>query len=74
MKNISTTFIANLIAIVVFVLPILGIQIVDQGTLTSTITNLVGIIATLYVFYGRYKAGGINAFGIRLPANKYENL
>jgi Flp pilus assembly protein protease CpaA len=64
--QISTTFIANTVAVLVFVLPAIGIQIVDEGTLLETITQIAGIASTLYVFYGRYKAGGINAFGVRL--------
>jgi len=66
MKNISTTFIANIVALLVFVLPVLGLEIVDENTLMGAVTATVGVVSVLYVFYGRYKAGGINAFGIRL--------
>ncbi len=64
--NISTTFIANIVTTLVFVLPVFGIEIVDQSSLTDTITKLIAVGTTLYVFYGRYKAGGISAFGFRL--------
>jgi Flp pilus assembly protein protease CpaA len=66
MKNISTTFIANIVAVLVFVLPVLGIEIVDERTLAGVVASVAGVVSVLYVFYGRYKAGGINAFGIRL--------
>jgi len=65
MKNFSTTFGANIVAILVFVLPVFGIHIVNQASLAGAIASIIGVISTLYIFYGRYRAGGINAFGIK---------
>lgn len=62
----STTYIATAVSVLVFVLPVLGIQIIDEGSLAKSITEIVGVIAVAYTFYGRYKAGGIDAFGLRL--------
>ncbi len=64
--KISTTFIANIVAVLVFVLPVFGVHIVDQTAFSGSIASVVGVISTLYVFYGRYKAGGITAFGIKI--------
>lgn len=63
--NISTTYIAGIVSVIVFVLPLFGFEIADEGTLTDLVTQIVGTFSTLYVFIGRYHAGGINAFGIR---------
>lgn len=65
MKNFSTTFAANIVSILVFVLPVFGVHVVNQGTLAATVASIIGVISTLYIFYGRYRAGGINSFGIR---------
>lgn len=62
----STTFIANIVAILAFVLPTVGIQVVDENTLLEIVTQTAGVVSVLYIFYGRYKAGGINAFGLRI--------
>lgn len=61
----STTYIAQLVAILVFVLPRFGIDVVDANALTSMIAAIVGIIATVWVFIGRWRAGGITIFGLR---------
>ena len=60
----STTYIANIVTILTIVLPVFGIHIVDPTSTANVIMQLVGVASTLYVFYGRYKAGGINAFGL----------
>lgn len=61
----STTYIANIVAILVFVLPHFGITIADPNTLTGIFTSVAGAIAAIWVFYGRYRAGGISIFGLR---------
>ena len=61
----STTYISVLVSFLTLGLPILGLEVANEGTLTKSITELVGVAALLYAFYGRYKAGGINAFGLR---------
>lgn len=63
--NISTTYIAGIISMLVFVLPMFGFEIVEKDTLTALVTNIFGAVGATYVLYGRYKAGGINAFGLR---------
>lgn len=62
---ISSTYIAVLVSFLTIGLPVLGFEVADEGTLTQTATGIIGVLALLYAFYGRYKAGGINAFGIR---------
>lgn len=64
----SSTYISAIISFLVFALPSIGIQVVDEGTLASTITQIVGVVAILYTFVGRYRAGGISAFGLRKKA------
>ena len=61
----STTYIANIVTILTLVLPHFGLHVFDQGALVNTVTSIAGIAASLYVFYGRYKAGGVSIFGIR---------
>ena len=62
---ISTTYIAGAIAVITFVLPFIGLDISDTALVSKTVTEIAGVISILYVFIGRYRAGGINAFGIR---------
>lgn len=68
--NISTTYIAAIVSVIVFVLPIFGLDVADEGTVTNIVTNIAGVISSLWVFYGRYKAGGINAFGLKKRDNQ----
>jgi len=67
---ISTTYIAGAVSVIAFVLPMLGLEVADKGTLTNTITGIAGAISAIYIFYGRYKAGGISAFGIKKKDNQ----
>lgn len=62
---ISTTYIAAGVSFLVFALPAVGIQVTDEGSLTEFVTQVVGVASILYTFYGRYRAGGIDAFGLR---------
>ena len=64
MKNVSTTYVAGIVTVLTLVLPLFGIEVDDKGLLTSTATQIMGILSIGYMFYGRYKAGGINAFGL----------
>jgi hypothetical protein len=66
--QISSTYVAAFVSFLVFALPALGFEVIDEGTLTSAITQLVGVGSILYTFYGRYRAGGIDAFGMRKKA------
>jgi hypothetical protein len=61
----STTYIANIVSILTLALPVFGVHVADPGSLTETLTEVAGVAAAIYVFYGRYKAGGISIFGIR---------
>lgn len=61
----SSTYIANIIGILTLVLPAVGIHIANPDTLAGDILTIVGIASTLYIFIGRYRAGGIGAFGFR---------
>lgn len=58
----SHTYLALIVSVLSFGLPALGIEVVEEKTLTKTLTDLVGVGALLYAFYGRYKAGGDNCF------------
>lgn len=60
----STTYIAQFVQFAAIALTFLGIN-VGSDALMTTITTIVTIVSGLYVFYGRYKAGGITAFGTR---------
>ena len=70
MKNISTTYIAGIVSVIIFVLPMIGLDIADEGTLTNTVTGIVGFLSAIWVFVGRYRAGGISAFGIKKKDSK----
>lgn len=61
----STTYLANLFPLVAFVLPFFGVQIVDPDTFEAFLLGLAGALGTLYVFWGRFKAGGLTAIGLR---------
>ena len=61
----STTYVSAIVAFLMLVLPLFGWQIADEGTMTNLITQIVGGLAVLYTFIGRYKAGGITAFGLK---------
>lgn len=61
----STTYIATIVSFLTLALPTLGIEVVERETLIGAITTLVGVISTIYIFIGRYRAGGINVFGLR---------
>lgn len=61
----STTYIANIVAVIALVLPHFAIQVVDPGTLGAVIANVVGVVAAAWVFIGRWRAGGINILGLR---------
>lgn len=61
----SRTYIANFVTLLTLVIPLFGWHITNPDNLTNAILAVVGVISTLYVFYGRYKAGGISAFGFK---------
>jgi len=67
---ISKTYIAGIVSVIAFVLPLFGLDIADEGTVTNLVTNIAGAIGAIYVFVGRYKAGGISAFGIKKKDNQ----
>ena len=61
----STTYIAALVNVLVFVLPAIGVHVVDTNALTQGIVTVAGVVATAWIFYGRFRAGGITAIGLR---------
>lgn len=61
----STTYIALLVNALVFVAPHFGFEVFNPESLMGFAAGLVGLAATAYAFYGRYRAGGINALGLR---------
>ena len=64
--NYSTTYIAGIVSFLTLALPVFGIEIVDKSILSENITQVIGVLAIAYSFYGRYKAGGLSAWGFRL--------
>lgn len=63
--KISSTYIAGIVSVIAFVLPLIGYDVADTAVLNKTVVDIAGAISAIYVFIGRYRAGGINAFGIR---------
>ena len=61
----STTYAAVIVSSLVFILPMIGINVISEETLLKSLTELVGALAILYTFYGRFRAGGITKFGLR---------
>lgn len=61
----STTYIATLVSLLTLGLPAVGLEMANPESVTGALNTLLGIAASLYILYGRYKAGGINAFGLR---------
>ena len=60
----SSTYIANIVALLVFILPGIGVNL-GQSELTATVSNIAAIGAGIWVFIGRFRAGGINWWGKR---------
>jgi hypothetical protein len=63
--NFSTTYVAGIVSVVAFVLPLLGFDVSDTALLNKTVVEIVGAVSAIYIFIGRYKAGGISAFGFK---------
>jgi hypothetical protein len=61
----SQTYIANFAQILSWVLTIIGVQ-VGVDPLVTTITTIAAVVTGIFVFIGRYRAGGIDAFGKRM--------
>lgn len=60
----SNTYIANIVQLLVFLLPAIGVNLAETE-LTATVANVVAIFAGIWVFVGRFKAGGITWWGGR---------
>ena len=60
----SLTYISFAVEILTYLLPKLGINL-SGDAITVTITTLVQVVAGIGVFYGRYRAGGISALGVK---------
>ena len=63
--NFSTTYVAGIVSVVAFVLPLLGFDVSDTALLNKTVVEIVGAVSAIYIFIARYKAGGISAFGFK---------
>ena len=64
MSNISPTYIAAAVALIIFVAKIFNINLQEQG-LTELITEVVGIISAVVILIRRYRQGDITIFGGR---------
>ena len=62
--NISTTYVAAFIAAVAGIAPMFGWE-VNAEIFSANVQELIAGLAILYTFYGRFKAGGVTAFGLR---------
>lgn len=60
----STTYVAAIVGLVSNVAPFLGFT-VGTEEITKTVTEILTVVSLIYVFYGRYRAGGISAFGLK---------
>ena len=60
----SLTYVSFSVVVLTYILPKLGVNITADA-LSSTITTIVQIVAGILVFYGRYRAGGVTALGLR---------
>lgn len=60
MNKLSLT----IVGLVIMVLSIIGIN-VSEGDLITTITTITTVIGGLTVYYGRWRQGDINFFGIK---------
>lgn len=64
--KMSTTYIAQIVSMAAWVFTLMGIDVGIEA-LNTTVTTIIAIATGLYVFYGRYRAGGITALGTRAP-------
>lgn len=60
----SQEYIAAFVSILSIILPHVGVTI-GSDALTQTVTNIVAIVAGLWVMIRRYKRGDINILGAR---------
>ena len=60
----STTFIAQIVQFLAWILPAIGIT-VGSDALTTTISTIALVGTGVWVFIGRWRAGGISIFGFR---------
>ena len=61
----SQTIGSVLAILLVQILPMLGVQ-VDNAAVTTTIQTVVTIVAGLWIWIRRVKAGGVNIAGVRV--------
>ena len=62
---VSTTYIAAFVGLLAVILPVFGFEVANQEVLQGNLNEVIAAFASLYVFYGRYRAGGVSAFGLR---------
>ncbi len=61
----SQTYIGIIVMVLSTLLPKLGLNL-GSDELTTTATTLLTIAGALWAFWGRYRAGGITLFGMRI--------
>lgn len=61
----SSTYIANLAQVLAWAFTLMGVNIGVPDWVT-TISTVVASLAGIWVFIGRWRAGGINIFGKRI--------
>lgn len=67
--NYSLTYTARIVSFIVAGSVIFGFD-VDQGHLTEVVQAGLIITSEVVTLYGRYRAGGINWFGLKIGKKK----
>ncbi|MEK7068271.1 MAG: hypothetical protein AAB964_00460 [Patescibacteria group bacterium] len=65
----SSTYIANITGFLLWVAPMLGLNL-NATELTTTLTTLVAVGSGVWIFIGRFRAGGITWWGGRKEKGK----
>lgn len=64
MKKFSLTYIGNIVLLLSFLSELLGLNIAP-GELETAVNVIVALVGGVLVFVGRWKAGGVNVFGVK---------
>ena len=67
LRGYSLTYAGVLTMVIGVVLDTAGTPVVD-GDVETTVTTLVKLAGAIAALYGRYRAGGVNALGLRRSA------
>jgi uncharacterized membrane protein len=60
----SQTIVSVLVILLAQILPRLGVSL-DSVALTTTVQSIVTVIAAGWIWYRRFKQGGVTTFGIK---------